>query len=95
MDSNKQLLKSLTQGKTAAKQSSFQIPGLESLRKVLKNTKSKQVIDLAIFSVGIYLMFKFGKTVAETIDNQMPTEKSMMDMMKSMQGPGMMPPGPM
>ena len=38
------------------------------------------------FSIGIYLMYKFGKEVAETIDNQMPTEKGMMDMMQSMQG---------
>ena len=41
-------------------------------------------------------MYKFGKGVAETIDNQMPTEKGMMDMMKSMQGgPGGMMPPPM
>ena len=38
-------------------------------------------------------MYKFGKSMAETIDNQMPTEKSMMEMMKGMQGgPGMPPP---
>jgi hypothetical protein len=41
-------------------------------------------------------MLRFGKSVAETIDNQMPTEKGMMDMMRSMQGgPGMPPPPPM
>ena len=40
------------------------------------------MVDLVLFSAGIYLMYKFGKTVAESLDNQMPTEKSMMDMMK-------------
>ena len=51
-------------------------------------------MDVAVFAVGIYLMYKFGQTVADSIDNQMPTEKSMMDMMKSMQpgGAGMPPP---
>jgi hypothetical protein len=69
---------------------------MDAVKKALKNTKSKQVVDLVLFTAGIYLMFKFGKSVADTIDNQMPTEKSMMDMMRSMQGgaPGM-PPAPM
>ena len=40
-------------------------------------------------------MYRFGKSAADTIDNQMPTEKSMMDMMKQMQGPPGMPPPPM
>ena len=39
------------------------------------------------------LIYKYGKGMAEAIDNQMPTEKSMMEMMKGMQGgPGGMPP---
>jgi hypothetical protein len=29
-------------------------------------------------------MFKWGKSVADTIDNQMPTEKGIMEMMKGM-----------
>jgi hypothetical protein len=37
-------------------------------------------------------MYRFGRSAAETIDNQMPTEKNMMEMMRSMQGPGMGPP---
>lgn len=96
MDSNKQLLKSLTQSKDTSAKPTFQIPGMEAAKKVWKNTKSKQVVDLVIFTAGIYLMFKFGKSVAETIDGHLPTEKSMMEMMKSMQGgPGGMPPPPM
>ena len=96
MQSNKELLKSLTGSKSSASESSFKVPGLETAKKALKNIKSKQMVDVAIFAVGIYLMYKFGQTVADSIDNQMPTEKSMMDMMKSMQPGGAgMPPQPM
>jgi hypothetical protein len=45
------------------------IPGAEALRKGIKATKPKQVIDITIFAVGIYLMYKFGQTVAKTIDD--------------------------
>lgn len=105
MEANKQLLKSLSQGKGAQanKGSALQqmmgalkaVPGVEQLQKNLKNTKPKQVIDMTIFAIGIYLMYKFGKAVAESIENQMPSEKSMMDMMRQMQGPPGMPPPPM
>ncbi|MFN9908272.1 MAG: hypothetical protein ACK56F_19450 [bacterium] len=105
MDQNKQLLKQLSQGKSGQPEkksavsrlmeSAKNIPGVEAIRKTAKNTNTKQVVDVAIFTVGIYLMYKFGQAVAETIDNQMPTEKSMMDMMRSMQGGPGMPPPPM
>ena len=96
MDSNKNLLKSLSQGKPATSaKTSITIPGLEIVKKALKNVKGKQVADLVLFTAGIYLMFRFGKNAAQTLDNQMPTEKSMMEMMQSMQ-PGMGgPPSPM
>ena len=68
------------------------VPGVEKLQKTLKATKPKQAVDIAVFALGIYLMYRCGKAIADTLDNQMPTEKSMMEMMKSMQGPGMMPP---
>ncbi len=72
------------------------VPGVEQLQKTLKATKPKQYVDIAVFTVGIYLMYRFGKFFAEQLEGQMPTEKSMIDMMKSMQGPpGMMMPPPM
>ena len=58
------------------------LPGVEPLAKAMKTTKPKQYVDICIFAVGIYLMYRFGKAVADQIDLQMPTEKSMMDMMK-------------
>ena len=65
------------------------------MKKSLGKTSPKQALDIVLFAAGIYVMYRFGKSVADTIDNQMPTEKSMMEMMKQMQGPGMMPPPPM
>eukprot|EP00347_Sterkiella_histriomuscorum_P020060 403339252 len=94
---NKQLLKQLSSGKAQPASSSrkLNLPGFDALKKQLGKASPKQVVDLVLFSAGIYLMYKFGKTVAESLDNQMPTEKSMMDMMKQMQGPPGMPPPPM
>ena len=89
---NKALLQQLTQSKEASRSSKVAIPGMAQLKKALGKTSSKQVVDLALFSAGIYLMYKFGKSVAESIDNQMPSEKSMMEMMKGgMGGPMPMP----
>ena len=45
------------------------IPGAEALRKGIKATKPKQVVDITIFALGIYLMYKFGQTVARSIVN--------------------------
>ncbi len=75
-------------GEKASAKNAITIPGIEAVRKVIKKTSTKQVVDLAIFSAGIFVMYRFGKGVAETIDNQMPTEKSMIDMMKGMGGMG-------
>ena len=103
---NKQLLKQLSQSSAGGKAGQTSalsrmmaklkgIPGLEAAQKAVKNTKPKQMVDLAVFTVGTYLMYQFGKIVADTIDNQMPTEKSMMEMMRGMSGPAGMPPPPM
>jgi hypothetical protein len=39
------------------------------LSKYFKKTSKKQVIDVLLFSAGIYIMFKWGKSAADTIDN--------------------------
>lgn len=91
---NAQLLKKLAEGKVESSASkSFTVPGLESVKKVFAKTSKKQAIDIALFSLGIYVMFKFGKSLGDKIDEQMPTEKGVMDMMRGMQGG--MPPSPM
>lgn len=92
MEDKKQLLKSLSSANTSSKKAAVTIPGAEAIKKLLKKTSAKQVVDVVLFASGIFLMYKFGKSAADTLDNQMPTEKSMLDMVKSMQGgPGMGP----
>ena len=56
------------------------------MKSFFAKSSKKQALDMALFSVGIVVMYKFGKSVADSLDNQMPTEKSMMDMMKQMPG---------
>ena len=83
---NKQLMKDLIHGKGAAPSGSrklaLNLPGFEALKKQFGKTSAKQMVDIVLFSAGIYLMYRFGKAMAETLDNQMPTEKNMMEMMK-------------
>lgn len=38
-----------------------------------------------LFTGLVYLMWNYGKAAGETIENQMPTEKKMMEMMREMQ----------
>ena len=86
---NSKTLKAIS-GKGAAKGSAASawlaklknVPGAEALRKGIKATKPKQVVDITIFALGIYLMYKFGRSVAQTIDNQMPTEDNMKDVLR-------------
>ena len=77
---NKMLLKSLQSGKDTSKQGSSKvtIPGLATLKKTLGKASPKQLVDVALFSCGIYLMYKFGKYAADSLDSQMPSEKAML-----------------
>ena len=83
-DDKKQLLKSLSSAQPASKKSSVTLPGAETLKKLMKKTSAKQIVDVVLFSTGIYLMYRFGKSAADSLENQMPTEKSMLDMVKGM-----------
>ena len=86
------VLKQLTQGKeTKAKMA---IPGLENARKVLSKVNKKQVLDIALFSAALYTMYYFGKTISDSLEEQMPSEKNVMEMMKQAgAAPGLPPPG--
>jgi len=59
---------------------------LKSLKSFLKQkTRRKQAFTALTFSVAVLLMWKFGKDISDSIENQMPTEKKMLEMMKEMQ----------
>ena len=92
---NNVLLKQISKSQDSDRSSSykFSMPGLDKLKKLMGKASKKQVVDLALFSAGIYVMYVFGKKVADSIDDQMPTEKSVMDMMKQVPNGGM--PSPM
>lgn len=44
------------------------------------------MVDVTLFVAGIFVMYKWGKSMAETIDGYMPTEKNTLEMMKNAQG---------
>jgi hypothetical protein len=48
------------------------------------------MVDVALFSASIYLILKFGKKVGETIENELPTEQKMLEMIQQQSG-GMPP----
>ena len=89
---NKSLLKQISNGKDSKTASSgFNLPGSDKVKQIFKKTSKKQLFDFSLFAVGIFLMYKFGKDAADSLENQVPTEKQMIEMMKQMQGPGAMP----
>ena len=51
-------------------------------------------MDIGIFAGGVYVMYKFGPQLSETIDSYMPTEEGIQKAMQEMQGQmgGGMPP---
>ena len=69
---NSQLLKNISKGQEPKGQSSWgidKVPGVASVKKFMGKSTKKQAFDLVLFSAGILLMYKFGKSVADTIDN--------------------------
>ena len=69
-NSNSILLRQISKGKEAPSASyKLTIPGLEAMKKLLGKTSKKNAIDMVLFSAGIYLMYRFGKSVADSIDN--------------------------
>ena len=88
MVDNSEFLKKLSSNNTGAQSKySFSLPGATLMKKYFGKSTKKQAFDLVIFSAGIILMYQFGKKVADNLDSLIPSEKSMMDMMKNM-GPG-------
>ena len=85
LEKQKTILKQLSLGEENKPEEKPQLnKAIENVKKTFSGVGAKQVIDVALFSIGIYVMYKFGQNFAEKIDNQMPTEKGVMDMMRSM-----------
>ena len=52
-----------------------------SLPTWMKQPSAKMAFDAALFGVTCFVIIKYGKKLAETLDENCPTEKSIMDMM--------------
>ena len=112
-DSNKNsaLIRALTTKKVVKKTAA---PGLDRsddapakskggpsvLQKFKKNLPSqKTMIDVALFGVALYVIWEYGKDIADAVDKAVPTEKDMLDMMREQQAQQQMgmggPPGMM
>lgn len=47
----------------------------------MKKPSAKVAFDIALFSASAFVIIKFGSSLAKTLDENCPTEKSIMDMM--------------
>lgn len=47
----------------------------------MKKPEAKTAFDVAVFGMTCFVILKYGKTLAQTLDDNCPTEKSIMDMM--------------
>ena len=47
----------------------------------MRKPQAKTAFDVALFGMTCFVILKFGKSIAETLDANCPTEKSIMDMM--------------
>ena len=54
------------------------------VKDTVGNVSKKQWLDIGLFVGGIYCMYKFGGVVSEQIDNFMPNEEQMQQMMQEM-----------
>lgn len=80
------LMKKLTNGDNQPSLTE-KIPGIKKMKAMFGKANSKQAVDLAVFAAALYVMYYCGNQIAEKLDNQVPTEKQMLDMMKQMQPP--------
>lgn len=78
MEKNNHILKQLTSAKPAQKKAGptfASVPGVEYVKSTFKNTTKKNVFDVALFTAGLVLMYKFGKEMSSKIDEWIPTEQ--------------------
>ena len=56
---------------------------------VKNRRRQRQMIDIAAFTLGAFLIYRFGKTLGDAIDNELPTEKKMLELINQQSmGPG-------
>ena len=84
-NSNTKGAKSNNKAKNAEEEAKQANPAIkyikESTPEWMKKPQAKTAFDVALFGVCALVIIKFGKTMATTLDENCPTEKSIMDMM--------------
>ncbi len=90
MDQQKeQLLKQLA-GNPASESAGWSSKiNAKAVRDAIKGIKPKQCVDFALFGMGLFLVYNYGKSISDAVDGQMPDEKTMLEMMNSQQPGGM------
>ena len=69
--------------KTASKKSLFSSLSLPSfVPEPLRQPKAKQVVDVALFTATVYLIYNYGKDLAKKVEDMCPSEKAIMEMMQ-------------
>lgn len=64
---------------------------LKKVKDTLSGIKPKQYFDVALFGVGIFLVYNYGKSLADAVESQIPDEKEMLKMINESSGqPGHM-----
>ncbi len=48
------------------------------------------MMNIGFFFGAMIIMWKYGKTMSDSVENQIPTEKKMMELMREMQAQQMM-----
>lgn len=93
-ESNNKLLKQLTQKtkkapevKAIESQKPAPQPKKDSVFKSLKNwlpgkPSGKTVLDIALFAGTVYIIYEYGKSIASLVEEAVPTEQSIMEMMQ-------------
>ena len=68
------------------------LPGYSFFYKTFGQISAKQYLDISLFCGGVFVLYKHGNTISGALDNIMPNEQKMNEMVKEMQNqPGGMP----
>ena len=85
LKSLKQKQQSLNSKSTRAGGSVFtKIPGYKLFQSTFGQISAKQYLDISLFCGGMWVMYKYGNTISKSIDEIMPNEQKMNEMIKEM-----------
>lgn len=57
------------------------LPDTDSVSSTMQMPAKKTMFDVAMFGASCYVVYKYGKFLAQKVEDMCPTEKSIMEMM--------------